>query len=90
MASISRLLGVFEVFITQTTMFYVQWTWMTAEYFTLATKTSINVNGAATIWLRIETYAYYSLILGTAFYIVLNQMIQACKNEQITDFSKQF
>ena len=46
------------------------------------------VNGPSTIWLRIETYAYYSYIGATMFYILYMQCRGFYRNKIITDLNK--
>ena len=47
------------------------------------------VNGPSSIWLRIETYAYYSYVGACIFYILWIQCIGFVKNALISDLNKQ-
>ena len=46
------------------------------------------LNGPATIWLRIETYAYYDYVGASIFYILWIECRGFYKNDRITDLNK--
>ena len=94
--SIARLLGVIQVFVSQLAIFYAQWAWMypyhdeAVKESKWTAKTVIDyVNGPSAIWLRIETYAYYSYVLAISMYIAWIQVVSFWKNAAITDLNKQ-
>ena len=66
-----------EIFVTSLAIFKAQWTWMHPYHDIEVIKNAETaiavidyVNGPSSIWLRIETFAYYSYIGAAVLYIL--------------------
>jgi len=87
------MLGVFQVFISQSAIFYAQQVSLQVYYkgYDDETKEYIldHIKGPATVWLRIETWAYYSYFISAIAYIIWMSIYNSIKNPIVTDINKQ-
>ena len=79
------MLVVFQIFISQISMFYAQWIWMSPYHAALEEGDDSDdilefINGPAIIWIKIETCAYYSYIFSACCYIFWSSTKAAWEN----------
>ena len=89
--TVSRILGIVQIYVSQIAIFYAQWAFMRSEDTDEGLKEYFApiIAGPTLTWLRIETVGYYSYVLAISAYIVWFQVIEFWRNQLITDIDKQ-